>query len=532
MLAPIVHFAVAFHVPTMDLPAWLWEIAFAAYAVTVTIIVVSERRRPTTTLALVLALVFVPVIGLLVYLFFAQRMVRRRRLRARRVIQPLAATRTIAAISDLPAELPPIQRGLVQLALATAAAPLRRAAAVRLHSDGAETFAAMLERIAAASGYVHAEFYIWRDDETGRQMVAALAACARAGVRVRVLIDHVGSFGLSDEHFAALRDAGGEVALFGRLRFPARPWRPRANYRNHRKILVIDGEVGFIGGVNIGNEYAGRGGEHPCWRDLMVEVTGDAVVGLGTVFLEDWLATTGQAIDLQGVLPPTLERIDARRPARRPGSRRRPGALERDLRAGDPFAVLPERPPSSTGPLAQVIPSGPDAPVAESIAAQIVAAIAGATQRAWLVTPYFIPDEALMLTLRTAALRGVDVRIVVPSAAHSDSRLTALAAASYYDELLDAGCRIFEYEAGMLHAKYFVIDELAAVGSANVDSRSFYINYEVIAMFYSADVTAALAEVFVGDLADARELTEGSRPEQGRAARLLEGVARVLSPLL
>jgi cardiolipin synthase len=186
----------------------------------------------------------------------------------------------------------------------------------------------------------------------------------------------------------------------------------------------------------------------------------------------------------------------------------------------------------SRGPLVQVIPSGPDIPVADAIAAQFSAAIAQAQERAWMATPYFIPDEPLMLILRTAALRGVDVRLLVPHPLRSDNRLVAVASRSYYDDLLEVGCRVYEYEAGMLHAKYLIVDEVAAIGSANMDVRSFYINYEITAMFYDAVVASELAMVFAHDLDRAHEIRATERIALPLHQRMLENFARVLSPLL
>lgn len=514
-----------------DIPRWVIELAFAIYAVSITALVLIERRKPTATLALVLALVFVPVLGLFVYLTVANRRVLlRQRNRKQRIVRPIEATNALGRVDEIPADMPELQRGLVRLAIATSAAPLRRADHVQVIVDPTEIFATLGEAIARAERYIHLEFYIWRDDSTGREMVQWLAARARQGVKVRVLVDHVGSFGLPDAHFAPLVDAGGEVAIFGRLRIPLFLSRARPNYRNHRKIVVIDGDWGLLGGINVGDEYAGRVPGRP-WRDLMAPIEGDAVLGLGAVFLEDWLATTGRVIDLEGETRSAISHIDARRTKmRRMGGRER--KRDRVVRQHNPFAALPPRAPSSTGSLVQVIPSGPDAPVAEAIAAQISAAIATAQRRAWIVTPYFIPDDALVLMLTTAALRGVDVRIVLPAPATNDSRLVAYAAASYYDELIRAGCRIYEYESGMLHAKYLVIDDLAAIGSANIDVRSFYINYEIIAMLYDAAITSGLSEVFLEDLSQAREVRPGARDDLSLGRRLAEGAARVLSPLL
>ncbi len=516
--------------PIDDVPRWAIELAFALYALVITVVVVLERRRPTTTLALVLAIVFVPIGGLAVYLLFVRRRVRQLRRRERRIVRPFDAMRRFVKLHDLPDSMSPLQRSLVKLAIATAAAPVRRADDVQVLSEPSATFAEIGRRIDGAGRFIHLLFYIWRGDDTGRELVARLAARARAGVYVRLLIDHLGSIGLDDDHFRPLVEAGGEVARFGRLRFPWVPWRSRLNFRNHRKLVVIDGATGFIGGANVGDEYSGRAAAQPRWRDLMVEVQGDAVLGLDAVFLEDWLTATGQVVDLQGTRAKSVAHLDARRPAA--GKWRREPERDRALRKGNPFATLPARPPRSTGPLVQVIPSGPDALNVDAIASQLVAAISAASTRTWMVTPYFVPDEPLMQTLRTAALRGLDVRLVVPAPRVNDSRLVALAAASYYDDLLDVGARVYEYMPGMMHAKYVVIDDWSVVGSANIDVRSFYLNYEIVAMFYDAAVTRELATRFLEDLSNTREIVAADRERVAWTKRLLEATARVLSPLL
>jgi cardiolipin synthase A/B len=517
----------------VDLPRWILELGFLGYVLLVTTLVLLERRRPTATLALLLALVFVPVLGLLAVLLLSRRRVRRRmKQRQRRQIKPFDGTRHIANLEATPDDVSTWQRGLVRLALRTAAAPLRRTDRVELLTNAKQAFDAVQEAIMGAQRSIHLEFYIWRDDATGRRFVEMLTQKAKQGVKVRVLYDHLGSLGLSDAHFASLRAAGGEVEIFGRLRFPMRLGHSRVNFRNHRKITTVDGNIGFIGGLNVGDEYFGGGLEEHGWRDLLVQFEGDAVIGLEATFLEDWLATTGQVIDLTGHRPESARGVDARRPSPRHRWLGKEGRRERALRQANPFAPLPDQPMASAGPLVQVIPSGPDIPVASSVATQFSASIASARDRAWIATPYFIPDEPLTFILRTAALRGIDVRILVPSPRANDSRLVAAASCSYYDELLEAGCRIFEYAPGMLHAKYLIVDELAAIGSANMDVRSFHINYEITAMFYDAQVTNKLAEVFVADLEQSREVEAMDRIDLPLWRRLAEGAARVLSPLL
>jgi cardiolipin synthase A/B len=524
----------AWPAPLIGLPLWVIEVGFVVYAITVTTLVVLERRRPTATLALVLALVLLPVLGLMAYLVFSQRARRRLRRRLRRPINPVDDTREVAILDGLPADLSGPARGLVRLALESAAAPLRRCEAVALLPTARAVFEAFAEAIGAATRTIHCEFYIWRDDETGRRLTAMLTERAAAGVKVRVLYDHLGSLGLPRTHFEALRAAGGEVGVFGRLRVPLRLSWLRMDFRNHRKLMTVDGQRGFLGGVNVGDEYLHPCHDGPRWRDLAVDVRGDAVVGLEAIFLEDWLASTGEIIDLHGDRTPTPRRFDPRRPLPkdRPWQRRRARAARARAEAANPFAPRPAVPPRSQGPLLQVIPSGPDLPVVSVIAAQLSAAIASATERVWLVTPYFVPDEPLLFNLRIAALRGVDVRILVPAPEHNDVRLVAWAARSYYDDVLAAGGRIFEYQRGMLHSKYLIADELCAIGSANMDVRSFHINYEVTGMFYDPRLTAQLAEIFAEDLQQAREVTRTSRAAPSLLVRLAESAARVLSPLL
>ncbi len=520
-------------------PPWALEIAFLCYAVFVTLMVLHERRRPTATLSWILSLVFVPVIGLLAYWAFGRRRVsRHRRRRRRQGVRAQDDTRDVANVDLLPKGLSDVQLGLVRLALRTAAAPLRRADTLDILSSPSQAWRAMRDAIVAAQSHVHLEFYIWKDDDTGRALTALLTERARAGVRVRVLYDHVGSLGLPREHFAALLRAGGEVGVYGRLHLPLPTALPPVNFRNHRKLVVVDGDIGFVGGVNVGDEYlAGTERDGATWRDLQLRLTGDAVIGLQATFLDDWLQATGRVLDLAGQPPAGSEGRDGRLPAlphagpRMPGSRRR--HRRRLPQDAHPFHPRPETPARSRGPLMQIIPSGPDTRVADTIALQTHAALAAARRRAWITTPYFIPDDALTLVLRTAALRGVDVRILVPAPEHNDQRMVAFASRSYYDELIEAGCRIFEYQPGMLHAKALVIDaDVCAVGSANMDVRSFYLNYEITAMIYAREPTELLARVFEHDLTHAREVDANERSNISLTRHLVEDVARVLSPLM
>jgi cardiolipin synthase A/B len=494
------------------------EVGLVLSAIFAAVTIVLERRRPTATLAWILALALLPVVGLVAYVLIGRRKARRsRRNRRRRTLHPTEATADIAKLQSSPPDMPPQTTGLLRLAISSSAAPVRRADTVEILPRPREAFAVMEQAIAAAQHRIHIQFYIWRGDATGRRMISLLCERAAAGVKVRLLYDDFGSIGTPLAHFEPLREAGGELARFGALRIRfARP-SSRVDFRNHRKLLCIDGKFGFTGGLNIGDEYRGTTRNGRVWNDLFVQMTGDAVLGLEAVFLEDWLSATGTLVELSDDLPD---------PPRSPS-------------VGQPMRERPRTPMTSTGPLVHIVPSGPDQrPIrgesnASVIAATFVAAIGGALERVWIATPYFIPDHPLTLILQTAAMRGVDVKILVPNPADNDLRFVALAARSYYDELMAAGCQIYEYTPGMLHSKYLIIDDtVACIGSANMDVRSLYLNYEVTAMFYDRGVVESLARVFLDDVANGLLVQASDRAKLPLQSRFAEGIARIVSPLL
>jgi cardiolipin synthase len=319
----------------------------------------------------------------------------------------------------------------------------------------------------------------------------ALVERARAGVQVRLLLDAVGCAETPRAFFAPLLDAGGALAWFHPMRF-GRIWkRPWLNLRSHRKIVVVDSAVGFTGGINITDDEDERL-RPDAYRDLHLRLEGDVVRALQLVFVEDWVYATG-----------TREFI---------------GDIARTL------------PPPRPGPIAaQVLTSGPDSSW-EAIHRLHVGAIHAARQRVWLATPYFVPGEAAMMALTSAALSGLDVRLLVPRS--SDSKMVTFAARSYFDELIAAGVKVYEYGPRLLHTKALLVDEeLAIIGSANFDSRSFRLNFEVSMLFRDSGVAATLAQLIEGEFAHAPRV----RVERARSLwrmQLPEALARLLSPLL
>jgi len=476
--------------PLQELWRWLTAIphlglylalGWAAYLVGLGGWIVLQKRPPVATLSWLLGLAALPYLGFVIYLVFGPQRITRHRLRR-------ARSRVRLPEEDAAADG---QAELATLALATTGLPASTARDVRLLVDGAATYDALLEAVRNARRHVHLEYYIYAADQTGTQLRDALAGRARAGVAVRLLLDAVGSAGIPRDFFAPLLAAGGEVAWFHPMQF-GRIWqRTWINLRSHRKIVVVDGDVGFTGGINVTDEENERV-RTDAFRDLHLRIEGDVVRALQVLFVEDWGYATGQRDFIASVA--------GAMPARRPG----------------PIA-------------AQVLGSGPDSPW-EAIHRLHVGAIHAASRRVWLATPYFVPGEAALMALTSAALGGLDVRVLVPRM--SDSRLVTWAARSYFDELMAAGVRVYEYGPRMLHTKALLVDdELAIFGSANFDPRSFRLNFEVSVLFRDAAIAAELAQLYERELASAPRV-RADRPTPLWKVRLPEALARLLSPLL
>jgi cardiolipin synthase len=454
-----------------------------------------ERRSPAATLAWILALAALPVVGIPVYLLLGPRRLERKKVRmamARR-----ARSLHLSAWERPEPPCSPFGEQLARLATRLDVAPPETATAVAFHVEGDAAYDAMVEAIASARQHVHAEFYIFRPDGVGARIRDALAERARAGVEVRLLLDAAGSSSTGTGFLAPLVAAGGAVQRFNPLRF-GRLRRPFPNFRTHRKILVVDGSVGFTGGMNVADDQSRAARGDGAWRDTQVRIDGAAVHGLQLTFLEDWAFATGR--DPAGAGGLSNERLRAYFPALAPG----------------PHAV-------------QVVASGPDQPDT-AIESLYFAAIAGARQRVWITTPYFVPTEPTLEALTTAALRGVDVQLILP--VRTDSPLTDAAGTTYHDALLEAGAQVHLHGPPMVHAKTCVVDDvLAIVGTANFDNRSFRLNFEVVAAFYGGEPVAEVARHFEADRARTRRLSR--REERGPLGRrLFASLARLLAPQL
>ncbi len=461
---------------------------------------VTRHLGVTSTLAWIFFILFLPGIGPLAYVLLASPRIRTTRRRKRLAGEAVrTAIRRNLGREPLPAEIDqssPLARSVLYLGTRLTGLPPRAGNRVELLLENEGAFRSKAEAIRGATRSVWAEYYIVEDDATGRAFLEDLAERARAGCDVKLLYDAVGSSDVPGEALEALRAAGGQTAAF----LPVNPLRRRwsAHLRNHRKLLVVDEEIAFTGGMNVGDEYArgsrlagGSGGalRNRPWRDAHLRVEGPAVFDLATVFAEDWSFATGERL-VPGRIPM----------------------------------------PTAGGSVVAVLPSGPDQS-ANANAHVYFSALSGALERCWLTTPYFVPDEPTARALANAAFRGIDVRVLVP--AESDVPVARAAGQFFYGPLLRAGVRIFEYVPAVLHAKTVVVDaSWALVGSANFDFRSFALNFELGAVVYDRAFAALLEERFLRDLADSREVSLAAVERRGFAERARIGLARLLAPLL
>jgi cardiolipin synthase len=469
-----------------------FTVAELVYVVGLGAWILLEKRSPVATLAWLLALFALPYVGFAVFFFLGPRRLRRRRLRHKRARGAALADATgeSALVSTVDeGGVDPREAQMVELAKRTGEPPLDRAEEVRILHDAASTYDAIEAAVLAAKHHVHVAYYILEPGTAGDRLRDALASRARAGVTVRVLVDHVGSSKISRAWLRPLLTAGAKFAWFNAVTFAR--LRSRIDFRNHRKIVVVDGCVGFTGGINVTDDYLPAPAGKTPWRDTHVQLAGDVVRWLQLTFLEDWNYATSYT------------------------------------------PRGPEYFPAPTGRgvhRVQIVASGPDREL-EPIQKVYFASIALARERVWVTTPYFIPDDAVLTALTTAALRGVDVRVLVPR--RSDSLVVTAAARSYYDALLACGVRVYEYEPTMIHAKTLVVDDLVtAVGTANMDNRSFRLNFEVTALLYGPEHARELATQFKADLRLAREIKTAARKHIPLGWRFAEAGARVLSPLL
>lgn len=451
------------------------------------VVVILDNRNPVKTLAWVLVLSFLPVIGLIFYFFFG-RDVRREKLISKRGYFRLTKYPLAEYYEQKSSEYTDDQHPLKRFFRKVNEALPFDGNSVQVYTSGHEMLQSLLQAIANAKHHIHLQFYIFEDDAVGRLVRDALIEKVREGVEVRLLYDDVGCWKVDQSFYEKMREAGIETRGFLKVRFPM--FTSKVNYRNHRKVVVIDGRVGFVGGMNLALRYL-KGVKWGIWRDTHIRIEGRAVYGLQVAFLSDWYAADHSLITSSRYYPD-----------------------------------IPVYGKSSI----QIVTSNPIGGV-ETIMQGLLIAITGSRKYFYIQTPYLLPTEPILLALRTAALGGVDVRIMIPERA--DSRITQLASLSYLDELMQAGVKIYRYNKGFLHSKVMVSDDvLSTVGSTNMDFRSFEHNFEVNAFMYDRESALKMKSIFLDDQQDADlvQLKEWRmRPWYQKVA---ESVIRLFAPLL
>lgn len=464
-----------------------FDIVYFGAIIGTIIVVTLDNRNPVKTMAWILILMFLPVVGLVFYFFFG-RSQRRERIIGKKSYSRLLKKPMAEYLAQAPSLLPPQYARLIELFQHTNQSLPFEGNRVETFTGGYTMLQALLHELQKAHHHIHLEFYIFEDDAIGRLVRDVLIAKAHEGVEVRVIYDDVGCWHVPHRFFEEMRNAGIEVRSFLKVRFPL--FTSKVNYRNHRKIVVIDGRIGFVGGMNLAERYI-RGFSWGIWRDTHILLEGKAVHGLQTAFLLDWYFVDRTLITATRYFP----------------------------RTG-----------SCGNSMIQIVTSEPIGPWKE-IMQGLTVAISGAKKYFYMQTPYFLPTEQILAAMQTAALSGVDVRLMLPE--HADNRVTHLGSHSYLADVLQAGVKVYFYRKGFLHSKLMVSDDmLSTVGSTNIDFRSFEHNFEVNAFMYDMDTALEMKEIFMEDQRECTQLFLKNWVKRSWRRKALESVVRLLAPLL
>ncbi|HET6559710.1 MAG TPA: cardiolipin synthase [Prolixibacteraceae bacterium] len=474
----------------------LVTIVYFLTVIFIAVLIILENRNPVKTISWILVLVLLPFIGFVIYLFFGQEY-RKTKMYSRKGLKDLEKLRklTLVQLDNLPKNHFQIsdrlytKKRLINLLLSNSHAILTNNNEVKVLRNGKETFPEIFTAIENARHHIHLEYYIVEDDSIGNQLRELLIKKAREGVEVRFIYDDVGSWELKRKFIRSMREAGVRVDCFMRVRFPMLT--SKVNYRNHRKILVVDGQTAFVGGLNFADRYQKGIPGIGHWRDTHLKLTGGGATALQIIFMADWYFVSKE--------------------------------IFKGVKYFKPFEV-------GNGKLVQVSASGPDSDW-ESIGQAYFSAIASATDFVYISTPYLMPTTDIMTALKTSALGGIDVRIIVPGL--SDAIFPKWGTNSYIEELLEAGVKIYFYMAGFTHSKVIVVDGIfSSVGTANLDFRSLETNFEVNAMIYDEQIAHTLRKQFFEDQKKSEEVVLEKWIKRPRINKIKESFARILSPML
>lgn len=474
----------------------IFSLVFLITAIPVALLIVLEKRSPYKTAAWILVLILLPIFGIFFYLFFGQEY-RKKKLYSRKGVKSLGSFRklTLKQLREIGQKHLKIdakaleKESIIKLLLNNSESLLTTGNELEIYNTGKTNFDAIFNSIKKAKHHIHLEYYIFSDDKIGNRLKQLLIEKSNAGVEVRIIVDDVGSWGLRKKFFSEMRRAGVKMYSFMEVRFPRLT--SKANYRNHRKILVVDGKVGYTGGINIADRYLeGAKGIGP-WRDAHLKITGDAVACLQVIFTTDWYFVSKE-----------------------------------NLSGKKYFPRLSEKP----GIPVQISASGPDSDW-ENIGQAIFSAISTAKEKVYLVTPYLIPPDHIKVALKTAALSDVDVRIIIPG--KSDTIMSKWSSLSYVEELLESGIKIYFYQAGFIHSKYILADNIfSTIGTTNLDFRSIETNFEVNAFIYDQAFATKLEKVFLEDMENSREIILSEWINRPWHHKFRESLAHIISPML
>lgn len=471
---------------------WIAGIIFIIlYSVTIlglVLVIIAENRNPLKTIPWVIVLLLTPGIGLIFYFFFGQDN-RKQRIISRRTYKRIMRRPHDGNLPQDACSVPAPYQPLVTLLANSNQSSLLYGSDMSIYTNGSDKFRDLISEIEKATHHIHLQYYIFCDDKIGNVIKELLIAKAKEGIEVRVLYDDVGCWKVKEKFFKEMKDAGIEVYAFLKVAFPVLT--SKVNYRNHRKIVVIDGKVGFMGGMNIADRYE-KGTDWGTWRDTHFKITGKGVHGLQAAFLIDWYVVSKQLLNAKTYYPPV--------------------------------------PVYSEDNIMQIATSGPVGQWRILLQAYIFM-IANAKKYIFIQTPYFLPTEGLNQALQTAALGGIDVRLMLPK--RSDTRTANMATHSFIDEMVKAGVKVYFYKPGFLHSKLLVTDDaVTCIGSANMDFRSFEHNFEINAFVYQPAFAKQMRKVFMYDMHHCERLVPTRWLRRPLKQRLAESFMRLFSPLL
>ena len=465
-------------------------------AISAVITILLKNVNPTKTLSYIIALVFFPFLGLIIYYLFGQEY-RKDKIFNRKNILNQTIVKNIG--KELEADYQKFKREngdvlddkikLIKLLRKSEKSPLTISNTVQIIKNGEEKFKYLIDDLRQAKNHVHMEYYIMRDDKIGTKVIDVLCEKAQNGVQVRLNIDDVGS-SLANKTKQRLKDCGVELFSFMPVLFSG--FTGKMNYRNHRKIAIIDGKIGYVGGINIEDKYVNDGNNAVYWRDTHLRLEGEAVHALQVHFLINWEFVSDCQLKVTKSFFPEI-------------------AIDKEI------AV-------------QIAASGPDTDWA-NIMEVIFTAVVTAENYVYITTPYFIPNEQIITAMQVASKSGVDVRLILPK--ESDAWITKHASDSYLQALLAADVKVYQYKKGFIHAKTMVVDDIfCSVGTSNMDYRSFNINFEINALMYNEDLSHELKHQFMEDLNDSEQLEPSVWKKRPIIKKLKESYSRLWAPLL